>query len=177
MGRDKALLRWRTTDLLGHTLDRLREACASVAILSGPSRRYPERGVPVHPDLRKDAGALGGILAGLGTLTEGGGLFLAVDLPLVPAALLRHLLALAPGQDAVVPVTASGPEPLCAVYSWSTAAAIRARIDRGEFKMTSFWPDVRVLRVEEEDLGRYGDPERMFLNVNSPEDYDRAREG
>ena len=176
MGRDKAVLRWRTTDLLGHTLDRLRDACGSAAILSGPTRRFAERGVPVHPDLLKDAGALGGILTGLGTLAEGYGLFLAVDLPLVPAALLRHLLVLAEGQDAVVPVTAVGPEPLCAVYSWSTAATIRARINRGEYKMTSFWPDVRVLRVEEEDLRHWGDPGLMFLNVNTPLDYERARD-
>jgi len=175
MGREKSLLPWGKSDLLGHTLDRLALACGRTAILSGPSRRFAERGVVVHPDLLADAGALGAILTGLAALGEGFGLFLAVDLPLVPVALLHHLLAGAKGQDAVVPVTATGPEPLCAVYACSAATAIRARIDRGDFKMTSFWPDVRVLRVEGEELRRYGDPDRLFLNVNSPEDYERAR--
>src|SRR5262249_28339515 len=145
------------------------------AILSGPTRRFVDRGLAVHPDLLVDTGALGAILTGLAALGEGCGLFLAVDLPLVPVGLLRHLLGLAKEQDAVVPVTTGGPEPLCAVYAWSAAAAIRARIDRGELKMTSFWADVRVRQVGVDELRPYGDPDRMFLNVNTPADYERAR--
>jgi molybdopterin-guanine dinucleotide biosynthesis protein A len=41
--------------------------------------------------------------------------------------------------------------------------------------MTSFWPDVRVRVVEDEELGAYGDVASMFLNLNTPEDYDRVR--
>src|SRR4249920_3063846 len=114
MGRDKALLAWEGTDLLGHTLARLRAACPHVRILSGGERRYADRGVPVVLDQTEDAGSLAGVVAGLET-TEGPGLFLGLDLPLVPTALLAHLLVLAEGADAVVPVSPSGPEPLCAV--------------------------------------------------------------
>lgn len=41
--------------------------------------------------------------------------------------------------------------------------------------MTAFWPDVRVEDVPPEDLAAFGDPADLFLNVNSPMDYDRAR--
>ncbi len=179
MGREKALLPWGETDLLGHALRRLGEACAETAVLSGSHRfethRFEDRGVPVHPDLPIDAGPLGGVLTGLTILEAELGLFLAIDLPFVTVPLLSHLIALSQGHDAVVPVSPQGPEPLCAVYSRKCAGPIRARIDRGQLKMTSFWPDVRVRRVEAAELVAFGDPERLFLNVNTAADYDRAR--
>ncbi len=113
-------------------------------------------------------------MTGLTLLEQGPGLFLAVDLPLVPVSLLGHLLALLEGHDAVVPVSSAGPEPLCAVYSRACAKPIRARIDGGERKMTCFWPDVRVREVASAELSSFGDPETLFLNANAPDEYERA---
>jgi molybdopterin-guanine dinucleotide biosynthesis protein A len=173
MGRDKALLPWGDTDLLGHTLRRLGKACTQTAVLGRSD--LEGRGVPVYPDIVVDAGPLGGLLTGLAALEADVSLFLAVDLPLIPVPLLEHLLSLAEGFDAVVPISPTGPEPLCAVYTAACAKPIRARLDRGELKMTAFWPDVRVRRVESADLRAFGDPAVLFLNVNSPADYDHAR--
>jgi molybdopterin-guanine dinucleotide biosynthesis protein A len=179
MGRDKALLPWGDTDLLGHTLERLSRGLgptsAETAVLTGSSHRFADRGVPVYADVVIDAGPLGGILTGLASANADLGLFLAVDLPLVPVPLLRHLLSLTPGHDAVVPLSPSGPEPLCAVYTRACVEPIRSRIAKGELKMTTFWPDVRVRRVEPQEIAGFGDPAILFLNVNSPSDYERAR--
>jgi hypothetical protein len=41
--------------------------------------------------------------------------------------------------------------------------------------MTCFWPDVRVLEVEVRSELGFGEPERIFLNVNSPGEYERAQ--
>jgi molybdopterin-guanine dinucleotide biosynthesis protein A len=174
MGRDKALLAWERTDLLGHTLDRLRAACRQVRILSGAERRYADRGVPVVLDAAADAGSLAGVVAGLAT-TEGPGLFLGLDLPFVPASLLAHLLTLAEGADAVVPVSPRGPEPLCAVYGPACLAPARRCVAEGRLKMTAFWPEVRVRHLEAADLAAFGDPEHLFRNLNTPEEYEAAR--
>jgi len=45
----------------------------------------------------------------------------------------------------------------------------------GRLKMTSFWPDVRVREVVPAELAAFGDPDVLFLNVNDPADYERAR--
>jgi len=173
MGRDKSLLPWGASTLLDHTLSRLEEICAAVRILSGPETRYLDRGVPVDADALAGAGPLGGVYTGLQHLdAETPGLFLAIDLPLVPAALLGRLLTLAPGVDAVVPVTAAGPEPLCAVYTAACLEPIRRRLDQGERKMTCFWPDVRVREVSEDELADLGDPAEIFRNVNTTGDYE-----
>ena len=174
MGRDKALLEWGTSTLLDHTLDRLRAACSDVRILSGPEPRYADRRLTVLVDALPDGGPLAGVCSGLASAPGRAGIFLAVDLPFVPAELLSLLLELARDFDAVVPVTADGAHPLCAVYGPGCLAPIRRRLAAGERKMTCFWPDVRVREAGPAELAGFGDPAVLLRNVNTPEDYDGA---
>lgn len=169
MGRDKALLPWAGSTLIDLAIARLRSCCARVSILCGPEPRYADHGVPITVDVAPGTGPLGGLLTGLLQLTETG-LFLAVDLPNVPADLLAHLVALGPGHDVVVPVSERGPEPLCAVYSPACLEPVRQRVWAGDLKMTSFWPAVRVREVLPHELSRFGDPEVFFRNLNAPSD-------
>lgn len=170
MGRDKALLPWVGTDLLGHALARLRAVSDDVRVLCGPEPRYHERGVPLVTDVVAGAGPLGGILSGLAAAAGRPGIFLAVDLPQVPASLLARLVALADGWDAVVPVSPRGPEPLCAVYGPACLEPVRRRVGVGDLKMTAFWPDVRVRSLPPEELHLHGDPAALFRNLNAPSD-------
>jgi molybdopterin-guanine dinucleotide biosynthesis protein A len=170
MGRDKALLPWGGADLLDHAVARLRAVAEDIRILCGSGTRYVDRGLPIHPDLDSGAGPLGGVLTGLTAANGRPGLFLAVDLPHVPIALLARLVERAEGWDAVVPVSPRGPEPLCAVYGAGCREPIRRRMDAGDFKMTGFWPQVRVLKVVPAELGEFGDPEEMFRNINTQND-------
>jgi molybdenum cofactor guanylyltransferase len=174
MGRDKALLPWRDGTLLDHALARLRQVTPDVRILSGPSRRYADRGASVHTDVVAGLGPLGGLLTALETSTAEHALVLAVDLPQVPVALLSFLVASAPGHDVSVPVTARGAEPLCAVYARTCLAPIREGVARGELRMTSFWTGLRVRTIGEAELARWGAVEELFVNVNAPEDWTAA---
>lgn len=171
MGRDKALLPWAGTDLLGHALARLRAVTADVSILCGPVPRYLDRGAPVEVDrVPGGRGPLAGVLTGLLAAPGRPGLFLAVDLPRVPVALLAWLAERAGGGDAVVPVSPRGPEPLCALYGPGCVEPIRRRMAAGDLRMTAFWPDVRVREVGPAELAAFGDPGDLFRNLNVPED-------
>lgn len=171
MGRDKALLPWRGATLLDHALSRLRQVCGPVFILCGSDRRYADRGVPVLLDARPEAGPLAGLVSGLAQLAEEPGVFLAVDLPEVPAALLAELAGRTGSADAVVPVSEHGPEPLCAAYNRACLGPAERRLAAGEFKMTGFWPEVRVVQVPPAEVRRFGDPAVLFRNVNTPSDF------
>ncbi len=174
MGSDKALLPWEGTTLLDHAITRLREASGSVRLLSGPEPRYAERGVPVDTDLVRDVGAIAALHTAL-ERAPGPALLLAVDLPHVPVTLLRRIAELVREFDAVVPVSPGGPEPLCAAYGPRCRDAVHRALDRGTYKLTAFWPEVRVREISTSDLAAFGDPVRLFANVNTPEEYERAR--
>jgi molybdopterin-guanine dinucleotide biosynthesis protein A len=169
MGRDKALLPWQGSTLLDHAIARLVAVCSDVRILCGPARRYEDRGRPLVVDAIPDGGPLAGLAAGLENAGDAAGLYLGVDLPLVSVALLAALAAIK--GDAVVPITPGGPEPLCAVYRPACRDAVRARLAAGDRRMTSFWPEVRVRTLEGDALAVFGDPRRIFHNVNAPADY------
>lgn len=175
MGRDKALLPWAGATLLDHALARLRAACSEVRILSGAEARYADRGVPVDVDLLAEAGPLAGVCAGLEQAGGRVALFLAVDLPWVPVELLSRLAELAREFDAAAPVTRDGAHPLCAAYAPACLAPARRRLQAGQRKMTCFWPDVRVRRLGDSELARFGDPALLLRNVNTPEDYERLK--
>jgi molybdopterin-guanine dinucleotide biosynthesis protein A len=173
MGRDKALLPRGEGTLLDHALARLRQVTSDVRILCGPEPRYGDRGVPLVVDVFQDAGALGGVCSGLIALERSYALILAVDVPELPPALLAALVAQAPGWDAVVPFSPRGPEPLCAVYAKTCLGPIRDRLAAGEYRMTAFWPEVRVRTLAPSELAVFGPADRLFANVNTPADYAR----
>ena len=172
MGRDKALLPFEGIDLLGHALRRLAAVTGDVRILCGPEPRYGNRGRPLVTDLVRGDGPMGGVVAGLAAAAGGSGLFLAVDLPDVPVALLGHLASLAPGWDAVVPSSASGLEPLCAVYAPACLEPARRLLAEGRKSVTGLVASVRARVVPASEIERFGDPDRLFRNLNAPSDFD-----
>lgn len=176
MGTDKALLPWGSTTLLDHALERLRAVIPDVRILSGADARYEDRGLPVHRDAVADQGPLAALAAALAAAPSRAALLLAVDLPFVTTPLLRHLGTLLSGADAVVPVSPHGPEPLCAIYGPDCAAAVEEALRSGRRKMTSFWPSIAVRTLDAAALVAFGDPVRLFRNVNDPAEYAAARE-
>jgi molybdopterin-guanine dinucleotide biosynthesis protein A len=127
----------------------------------------------VDADLVRDVGAIAALHTALEHAT-GPALLLAVDLPHVPVALLRRLAELVRDFDAVVPISPGGPEPLCAAYGSACRDAIRRTLGREAYKLTAFWPEVRVREVSPAELAAFGDPNRLFANLNTPADYERA---
>jgi molybdopterin-guanine dinucleotide biosynthesis protein A len=132
-------------------------------------------GVRTEPDVRPGLGSLGGIHA---AVARAGGpvLLVAWDMPFVPAGLLALLRERGAGADVVVPESGSkrGVEPLCAWYGPACLDAIERRLDAGDRRVVSFFDDVRVARIPAEEVARFGDPARSFMNVNTPEDLELA---
>ena len=100
-----------------------------------------------------------------------------VDIPFATTELLRYLCDASPSWDAVVPATDAGPEPLCAVYGPACLEPVQTVLAMGERKMTAFWGAVRVRTPARADLSAFGDPERLFRNLNHPSDYAAVGEG
>ncbi len=102
-------------------------------------------------------------------------LVLACDLPGVTVELLAHLSAVR-DCDWYLPRHSIGIEPLCAFYGRSTLAALARRVENGAFSLQGLLEEaLRCKFLEGDQLLRFGDPGRLFLNVNTPGDLARLR--
>lgn len=126
-------------------------------------------------DLVPGAGGLGGIHAALHH-AQSAVLVVAWDMPFVPEQLLARLRALGDGADVAVPESGSrrGLEPLCAFYAPSCLPAIERSLQEGDRRVVGFHAHVRVARLPAGDVAAFGDPDMLFLNVNTPDDLVRA---
>lgn len=168
MGHDKAALRLEGSSLLERAVARLRQATAEVLVADrGLGLMAGVRSVPDGPGAGPAAGILGAAVERPGQSL----LVLACDLPAVPAALLRHLAA-ATEEDIHIPRWRRGPEPLCALYRPAALAVVAAEARAGRLALHAILRQERltIRYLEGERLDAFGDPRRVFLNLNTPAD-------
>ncbi len=179
-GTDKAALRLGAARVIDRQLAALSVVADDIAIVSNDPSRYAALQLPVFPDAIPGAGALGGVYTALVHARRDFVLIVACDLPFVSAALFERLIdemsdEISGEHDAVIPRSARGLEPLCALYHRRCAAAARARIDRGDLQVSELAREIRVRELGAEALAAYDPDERLFVNINTPHDYARAR--
>ena len=174
MGSDKAFLGWGKQTLLAHSLA-LARTLSPEALIVGPSAKFASYGAVVE-DVLRDRGPLGGIHAALLASATDLNLILAVDLPLIEPKVLKYLVAEARRSTAIVtvPRVAGGWQPLCAVYRREFARIAERALREGNNKIDSLFTLVEIHAVEEQDLSRLGFSSRMFQNVNTPKDLEKA---
>jgi molybdopterin-guanine dinucleotide biosynthesis protein A len=170
MGRDKALIEVDGVPLAAVVASRLRSAADPVFLASGEPGRLRHLG---HPEVADDPGGigpLGGLLGGLAASPHPLMAVVGVDMPFVSPELLMLMAGLRGEEDAVVPVTPSGVEPLHAVYATTAVDGLRRALAEGRVALRAALDALRV-RLVAEDEWRMADPTGRFsINVNRPED-------
>jgi molybdopterin-guanine dinucleotide biosynthesis protein A len=119
-------------------------------------------------------GPLGGIYTAIKAAMRGRVLVVACDMPFLTAPFLGRLVAECLGVDAVVPRTADGLHPLCAVYAQSAAAAVQRRILNGQLRVADALADLAVREVGPEEIAPYDPDGTLLVNINTSDDYERA---
>ena len=160
----------------------LRSVTDHIVIIANDSA-YHSLGLPVRKDVRTEGGALTGLLTALQWAQElgrDGILVIACDMPFPSVELLRHIdeVGRDSGADVVLPGS-NGPrgvEPLFGAYSTTCIPAIEDALDRGDQRMIAFHAAVRVLTIPRDTVLKYGDPDVLFMNVNTMDELDRANE-
>jgi molybdopterin-guanine dinucleotide biosynthesis protein A len=168
-------------------IDRLRRAIGSAGLPPVMIANHPELvagvGLPSRADSITGGGPLAGIHAALvRARDEGrpGALCVACDMPFVSPMLLARLVELGMngGGRAIVPesVGRRGIEPLCAYYPAEAAKAIERMLREGERRASQIVARIETVTLPLDEVRRCGDPETMFLNVNTPDDLRRAEQ-
>ncbi len=176
MGADKALLEFEGRTLLERALEVVRKVVSDVRIV-GAMERFRSYGAVVE-DLFRECGPLGGIHAALRSSLADWNLMLAVDMPRVTPELVRFLVTqagLAREAMAVVPRCAGRMQPLCALYRRELCDPAQAALRAGRNQIGLLLEEVPLRMIEEEELVGAGFSARLFENVNTPEELERAR--
>lgn len=176
MGQPKALLPMppSATPLIRHIATRLLPLADDLLVIANdPAVVDALQPLPARwlTDAYPDTGPLGGLATGL-ALCDGWCICVACDLPFVQPSLFRYLIdQTGDDWDGVVPLVEGRPQPLHALYHRRTLPAVEAALQTGKRRMDSFYSQVRIRFVTEDEV-RAIDPElRSFVNVNTPEEW------
>jgi molybdopterin-guanine dinucleotide biosynthesis protein A len=173
-GANKARLHIGGEAIVERQLRLLRAVADPVFVVSNRVQDFAELGVDVVPDAIPDAGPLGGIYTALRHSPRARTLIVGCDLPFLTLPLLERL-AMPSEADVVIPRSARGYEPLCATWAAGCREVLRRRIAAGTLKAALALEDLRVEEIEAEVVASCDPHGLLFVNVNTPHDYERAQ--
>lgn len=167
MGAPKAGLELAGRPLIAHPIETMIAAGLETVVVAKADSELPSVECPVIRDADSARHPAAGILAALRGAEGRPVVVLACDMPFVPPELVAFLA----GLD--VPVAAprwrGRLQPLLARYGPSVAPALEKAIREAaplQETVTALDPVI----VDEAELARFGDPERLTFNVNDRDD-------
>ena len=188
MGRPKAALEWHGSTLLHRVAGLVGRAVdGPVVVVRAPGQELPSLppGARVVDDAREGRGPLQGLAAGLAAAGAEAELAYvsSTDVPLLHPAFVSRVLMAAEREDVDValPIAQGFRHPLAAAYRTSLLADVEELIAGDRMRPSFLFERCRVRELDEHELLRDGglahaDPELLsLLNVNNPDEYERAR--
>ncbi len=170
-GRNKALAQVGDGRLIEYPARILAKLFAHRLLVTNTPELYSFLDWPTTPDLTPGGGPLAGIEAALSCVTTPHIFVAGCDMPHLDRILIRHLCALAPGYDAVIPVTARGREPLHGIYSQTALPTISTALAGGIRKLQEVLATLKVREVNEtEMLAVSASALQSFSNINRASD-------
>jgi molybdopterin-guanine dinucleotide biosynthesis protein A len=177
-GLDKSATIVQGRSILDRQLAELTQVTSDILYVgANPSAEYRGR-LRAVADPRPGLGPLGGLDAALGAARDDTVLVVACDMPFVTAAFLAFMASLIEAEgdlDAVVPRTSRGAHPLAAAYRRTCRPRVRTLLATGERAMRGLLADLRVRDVAPDEVARFGNPELLLANVNTPTDLDHVQ--
>lgn len=174
MGRDKAFLQLGGKSLIRWVLKVHQELFDQVIIVADSKERFRGVPCPVVCDLLPNRGPLGGIYTGLEYAKSERIFVTACDLPFLKPVLIRHLISLMQGYEAVIPYCEGHWHPLHAVYSKRCRLIFEYWMKGREYSIKNLIPNLLVQKVEESELRVYDSDLASMTNLNTPRDFLKA---
>jgi len=175
MGESKAGLQLNGKSLLELARDKLAAVTSEIHVVG----KRAELGNEAIEDVYPERGPLGGIHAALSSSSKVElNLMLAVDLPFIETVFLRYLLKRARETSATVtlPRVGGGWQPLCAVYRPAFLPAAEKALKQGRNKIDALFAGLQLCVLEGDELQQAGFLPGIFDNINTPEEWQKARQ-
>lgn len=177
MGQNKALLSVTPggPSIVEMVAARLAEVASETLVVGSESEPYEFLGLRHVRDVYPNAGSLGGIYSGLQAASCPYALVVACDMPFLNADLLRYMVSVPKEYDVLIPVI-DEPEPMHAIYSRRCLPWMEEKLQAGRYKIIGWFANAKVQTIERDMIERYDPEHRSFFNMNTPEEWQRAKE-
>lgn len=176
MGTDKALMRVGEQTLLERCVTTLQRCFARNLLIANRPEAFSYLQFPVFRDDVPNLGPLGGICTALRRVQTPAIFVVACDMPFLNADLIRAMASALGELDAVAAEIGGRFEPLHAAYQRRILPLVEARIAAGDCSVYRLLEVLRVRSFTEANMARFPDWQRSLLNLNTPEDLERARQ-
>jgi len=173
-GRPKALIQLGGRSIVERVVAALTPVVDDVLVVTNTPELYAFLGLPMVADVYPDHGSLGGIYSGLSAAGEIA-FTVACDMPFLHPEVVRLVVARAGEGDVVIPRVGEQYETMHAAYGKACLPHIEERLRTGRLKIVGFFDRVRVVEIGEAEIARFRDPAVAFMNVNTPDELERAR--
>ncbi len=167
MGREKALITLGGRPLVDHPLRALGLAGLEAVVVAKPSIALSDLGHRLVEEPEEPHHPICGIIAALDYAKGRPIVVVACDMPFVPPALLSMLAET--GGRAVVASAGGYLQPLLGRYEASLKIVLTAALE-DERSMSETLHSITPRIIEEARISEFGDPRRIFFNVNRPAD-------
>jgi molybdopterin-guanine dinucleotide biosynthesis protein len=175
LGEDKAFASFSNGTVIEWMRDRLGGRFAHTFLVTRDPAKFQHLGLPVVNDALPETGSTVGLYTAVLASRTDRVICLACDMPFVTPRFLRVLAEKSQGFDVFVPRHGEYMQPLCAVYSKAVLDAYLEFIRSGRRRIFDIYPDFKTGYLEM-DGGDYGDPDALFININTPAELEAARE-
>ena len=174
-GGNKALSEIKGHYLIEWIIDAYRKIFDEIIISANDQAIYEFTGIKTVKDVIPHKGPLVGIYSCLKESLNDPIFVSACDMPFISIPLIKHMIRKSGKYDVVVPSLGKEKlEPLHALYKKSCIPAMEKAIEADQKRVISFFHQVKVYRMEKEEMTRYDPNLDSFFNINTKEDLKRA---
>ncbi len=170
MGTDKGLMEFQGEKMIRRTMDVFRGLFREILIVTNLPLDYLDQDARIVTDIFPGKGPIGGIHTGLFFSSNEHAFFAACDMPFFNSEFISYMISRIGNYDIIVPETEKGPQPLHAIYSRKCLNRIKTLINEDRLKVTGFYKSFRTLPIPMKEIARFDPENRIFFNVNTPED-------
>jgi molybdopterin-guanine dinucleotide biosynthesis protein A len=187
MGENKSFLKIGGQTVIEHVCQMMKSIFGKVIIITNEPELYQNLGVEIFTDIYKNVGPIAGIHSGLFHSTTERNFIISCDIPLMNADMIKSIVEYPADNEIVVPFADGFLQQLCGVYCRSLVPLIDEIIRAEKFEETR--DNIQVKRkckvhqlvnfvdstIIRDIVKLIGYTETAFLNMNSPEDYEKIR--
>ncbi|WP_229757928.1 molybdenum cofactor guanylyltransferase [Paenibacillus marchantiophytorum] len=175
-GELTALLPFDGKALIVRQIDRMREICDEIIIVTNDPKPYlnkVDRSVRIITDFFAGQGPLGGMHAALSLAKYASVWIVGCDMPLISNKAAQLLMAKKQdGFEAVIPIVAGEPYPLHGIYDRACAARIAPLFNQGKIRVSAMLNHVIWSELGERYLLDNGIDLNFVANIKTIADYE-----